>query len=252
MQQCPKCNKIYESTESNFKRHIKNCKGLKKPDRLDCQYCSKYYSNKHNRIKHEKTCVKKDIKDEMITEMKKIIDKIPPKTTIINNNNVNHIHIENLNITKDTDFYKDMIDKMGEEKAVDFIARAALDGNGLRIFEKLYLEDKDENSYPLACREGEIRFKKDDKITSKKAADMANLINEKVVNCILNVSVYIVNKTMSNNETDKGLMFDGIYNLRKIQGTAEKLNLKKELFFNKLTKKIKIRNHPFFLRSVDI
>ena len=56
---------------------------------------------------------------------------------------------------------------------------------------------------------------------------------------------------MMGSEVEKNRIFEGIYNLRKIQGAAQKLNLKKETFFNKLTKKIKVRDHPFFLRSME-
>ena len=141
---------------------------------------------------------------------------------------------------------------MGEKPAIDFIARSAMEGNAMGIFEKLYLDDKDVESYPIACRDNsEYRFKHEDKLTSKKAREMSDLINEKVVNCIINASIYIINRTIKGGEEIKGTMFDGIYNLKKIQGAAQKINLKKEMFFNKLTKKIKVKDHPFFLRSTE-
>ena len=141
---------------------------------------------------------------------------------------------------------------MGEKPAIDFIARSAIEGNSMRIFEKLYLDDKEAESYPIACRDkNEFRFKEKDVLTSKKAREMSDLINEKVVNCIINVSIYIIDQSIKGNKDIKENMFEGIYNLNKIQGAAQKLNMKKEIFFNKLSKKIKVRDHPFFLRSLN-
>ena len=238
---CTICNKTL-SDKYTLKRHYLKCKSNKKSidEMIDktCIHCGKIYYNKYTRLRHQKTCVK--------------IEKPPANITINNINNNNIINIENLNITKDTDFYKELTKKMGERQAIDFIARAAIEGNAMGIFEKLYLTDKDVESYPLACRDNiEYRFKEKDKLTSKKAREMSDMINEKVVNCIINASIYIVNQSLKGNEDFRETMFDGIYNLKKIQGAAQKLNLKKELFFNRLTKKIKIKNHPFFLRSID-
>ena len=248
--ECPKCTKVI-SNKSNLNKHLKRCTGRLITDSIVCEHCSKVFANKHSRIKHEKTCYKK--RPLNVADKEEIIQNIkdnPPVT--INNNISNIIHIENLNITKDTDFYKELTEKMGEKPAIDFIARSAMEGNAMGIFEKLYLDDKKVDSYPIACRDkSEFRFKHEDKLTFRKAREMSDMINEKVVNCIINASIYIINQTIKGGEDVKGTMFDGIYNLSKIQGAAQKLNMKKELFFNKLTKKVKIKDHPFFLRSTD-
>ena len=174
-------------------------------------------------------------------------------TTVINNySNISNnlvLKIENLNITKETDFYEELVKKMGEEKAIDFIARSAINGDEIKIFEKLYLEDKDMNEYPLACYKDEIRFKNDDILKSDTIKKMSDMINEKIVNCILTVNIYMVNKMMFASEKEKNTMFESTFNLKKLQSVAERINRKKEVFLNKLTKKIKVKDHPFFLRE---
>ena len=255
---CNLCSKSF-SDRSNCLRHQKKCKGvIVKNNSLSCQYCSKCYSTKYNRSYHEKICTSRifiEAAEKHHVEMKDIVKKQKPNTTNITNNinNINNIiHIENLNITKDTDFYQELKKKMGEKPAIDFIARSAIEGNSMRIFEKLYLDDKDAEDYPIACRDNhEFRFKDKDVLTSKKAREMSDMINEKVVNCIINVSIYIIDQSLKGNEDIKENMFEGIYNLNKIQGAAQKLNMKKQIFFNKLAKKIKVKDHPFFLRSID-
>ena len=247
---CSNCNKFF--SDKHARSYHETICGAVQSNCITCQYCNKSYSDKYTRIRHEKTCgmksiTRKDLKNQTTT-IEKIV-KSRPSSTIINNTNIQNII--NLNITKDTDFYQELKNKMGEKAAIDFIARAAIEGDTMRIFEKIYLDDKKAEEYPIACRDDEFRFKVKDKLKSNIAREMSDLINEKVVNCILNASIYIVNQTMMCSETERGPMFEGIYNLTKIQGAAQKLNLKKELFFNKLKKKIIVRNHPFFLRSMD-
>lgn len=50
------------------------------------------------------------------------------------------------------DFYTELINKIGREKAMKFIAESSTK-HPLSVFQKLYLDDRNPDDYPIACRD---------------------------------------------------------------------------------------------------
>lgn len=53
-------------------------------------------------------------------------------------------------------FFDELINVMGKDNAVDFLANAAVEGKPLDVINKLYLEGRDPNKYPIACRKNNV------------------------------------------------------------------------------------------------
>jgi hypothetical protein len=101
---CIDCKKIF-STNGNFKRHLKTCKGDLLPN--ECKYCKKILSNSSNKSKHQKICkqrpliINNNINNSYNSITNNIDNSIDNSINTINNITINNFNNENIEYLND-------------------------------------------------------------------------------------------------------------------------------------------------------
>lgn len=208
-----KCGKVFE-LQYSYSRHVKTCMKSKKQVKVTAMGMMKEELRKVT-----------DTNEEILKEIK----KRPPVLNFYIGDNV----------------YDDLVEKMGKEDAVDFLIRAASDNNPLSVIDKLYLDDRNKEDWPLAYnKEGEFKYLNKNKqmIVDKTGTEIVKLFG-KVHNAMIQAVSEMINKNLTGQSVDG--MYD-TYNLQKIQGNLYKMCGRTELLCGKFKKKIINQVHPFF------
>lgn len=86
---------------------------------------------------------KEDILLERIEQLERELKEVKKKPPV-------HHH---WNIVVGSDFFSELVEKMGRGHAVEYLSEIATEGKPLDVINKLYLEGTEPTSYPIACRD---------------------------------------------------------------------------------------------------
>lgn len=132
-----------------------------------------------------------------------------------------------------SDFYTDLISKLGKSDAINFLAEKCVQGSPLSVFQKLYLDDKNPEDYPVACKgRAHFRYLDDEKrvVDDQDGVNLGDVMTQKISDAML----------LAANEIDRG----SVYNMNHIKERLDQFD--KKAMINELACITKNPNHPFF------
>jgi uncharacterized C2H2 Zn-finger protein len=140
-----------------------------------------------------------------------------------------------------TDFYGDLISKFGKSYAIKFLADCCVEGTPLSVFQKLYLDDKKPNDYPVACKDKlHFRYLDNDKrvVEDQGGTALGTAVSKKITDALLLASNDAMTREMENNT---------VYNMDRILVMQDRLTkLDKSSMIQDLAYITNNPNHPFF------
>jgi hypothetical protein len=246
--------------------------------RMKCTTCGHIFGYKHNYTAHLKTCMGMGMDMDMdmapapISKLKpavKVVKKSPiiiakkPKnkeddTTIIERlsrlEKENKLFEQQLQdqasrpqvnnyykfVVVGDNFYDELINVMGKSDAVDFLANAAAKGKPLDVINKLYLEGRDPNKYPIACRHAKpvsnFRYlnNKHQIVDDKGGSSLGRAVSDKIQNAMLRATNELIKDGLDNK-----------YDLTHLQRTLASMGNGLHLV-NDLANVTENELHPFF------
>ena len=141
-----------------------------------------------------------------------------------------------------TDFYGDLISKLGKSDAIKFLAESCVDGSPLSVFQKLYLDDKKPNDYPIACKDQlHFRYLDNDKrvVDDQGGAALGTAVSKKITDALLLAANDAMIREMDGNNP--------VYNMQNILLMQDRLTkLDKSSMIQDLAYITNNPNHPFF------
>jgi uncharacterized C2H2 Zn-finger protein len=136
------------------------------------------------------------------------------------------------------DFYSELVDKIGNKRdAIEFLAKSYIE-SPLDVFQKLYLDDRKPEDYPVACRDKlHFRYLDNEKrmVDDQGGSSIGSVVSKQITNAMINA----VNDCNGNGNTVYGL--DDIETIRKKLETLDKDSMIENLAY--ITNN---PNHPFF------
>lgn len=85
-------------------------------------------------------------------------------------------------------FYTELISKLGKQEAIEFLTHSNVIGKPLSVFQKLYLDGKNPNDYPVACRDhSHFRYLDDDKqmVDDRDGSNIERVLIPKITDAII-------------------------------------------------------------------
>ena len=134
------------------------------------------------------------------------------------------------------DFYTELIDKIGSKRdAIEFLAKSYIE-SPLDVFQKLYLDDRKPDDYPVACRDKlHFRYLDNEKrmVDDQGGSSIGTVVSKQITNAMINA----VNDSNGNS----------VYGLDDIETIRKKLeSLDKDSIIADLACITNNPNHPFF------
>jgi hypothetical protein len=240
----------------------KVCKDVNKTCRhqnMQCENCGEIFSYKHTHSAHMKLCaphkrkttvVKKYDDDEDMSQPAIIerLKKLEHQNQVLKNQ-VQQVadqprSIHNIMVIGN-DFFQELIAKIGKQRAIEFLSSTASAGKPIDVIGKLYLEGKEPNNYPIACRdEDHFRYLSHDDKGGRKVVDDRGgvIIGDIMMNRLQNAFLMAANELITNH-VDGGIESDRDV-LRSVQNVA---TINKNTLVYQLAEVTTNANHPFFL-----
>lgn len=137
------------------------------------------------------------------------------------------------------DFYSELTNKIGRENAMKFIAESSTK-HPLSMFQKLYLDDRDPDDYPIACR---------DKYHFRYLDNQQRVVEDKGGSTIGTAVSKRLTDAMEHAFHDFQIEGHGntVYSLEGVQKLRERLaNLNQDSVIKELAYITNNPNHPFF------
>lgn len=239
------------------------CKHTTEP--MVCSICGTSYTRSTSYYRHIKTHeTQSQVRNDKTVDLSKKKLNIRKKTESSNTNDTNEAlaakvrelqqqvtelqgreTVTNYNIavigTSD-DLYQELIRKMGgnRETAVSFLANSCTKGKPLEVFEKLYLDGKSPDDYPVACRDNlHFRYLDPDRklIDDQGGSSIGKLVSNQLMNTFLLASN---DKMRTEGEvTDKVIQFQE--RVIELANTQDMIAQLAEITTNP--------NHPFFVED---
>lgn len=141
-----------------------------------------------------------------------------------------------------TDFYGDLISKLGKSDAIKFLAESCVDGSPLSVFQKLYLDDKRPDDYPVACKDKlHFRYLDNDKrvVEDQGGNALGTAVSKKITDALLLAANDALSREIEGSNT--------VYNMEHILVMQDRLTkLDKLSMIEDLAYITNNPNHPFF------
>uniref|UniRef100_A0A6C0J4K1 Uncharacterized protein n=1 Tax=viral metagenome TaxID=1070528 RepID=A0A6C0J4K1_9ZZZZ len=243
---CPYCGTEF-TMETSYYRHIKHCEGteIKKAHRKVLINTKPIVSNKYDVNKYDVNKYDVNKYDLNKYDVNKLIDRISlleQKLEQLKTRPTTTVH--NWNIVLGSNFYKELVQKMGQESAIDYLMEIASEKKHIDLISKLYLEGNDPSDYPVACRDQDhFRYiTAEHKIVDDKGGhNISKYVSTGVMDALILAANDTITEQLNNNIDDPH------EKLSVIQNHILKLNgMTKEYIINKLAELTNNPNHPFF------
>ncbi len=241
---CDVCQKSFSCNRS-LKRHKKeSCKGKEYKTRWQCNKCLRYYSSKHNLMRHTDTCLEEPVKQSPIRLKNRIKLNIKIEEKITEPKSY-----EPLVRGKIGDNVIDILtEKYGEDNAINFLLDNFLAGYYIKIIDECYINGMNSDQIAVVCKGGKhFRYlDNDNNLVDDPTGDIVvdQIINN-LRNAILRTSNILIRRYI-NDESNNSLYDD--YDVRKIQDSVCSIQYKtiKNKIRRYLSKRVLNASHSFF------
>lgn len=162
----------------------------------------------------------------------------PQPQTVINNYTIN-IQVVGDNL------YNQLIQKMGKNGAINFLAGAAASNQPLNVLKKLYFDNVEPNSFPIATQDNNIRYlNNNQQLVQENATEFVSQLNEKIRDAMIYATNDLIRQSISTNNTDQ--LYE-IYDISRIQHNITALS---KIPLKDLQNVSSVPNHPFFAQEI--
>ena len=179
-----------------------------------------------------------------LEETKRDLNRVKEKPTYVNIENFN----ANITVVS-RDFFAELYQSLGSEEALRVINQASRDNQPLKLVDKLYIEGRDSNQYPIACKDRfHFRYLDDNKdlIDDKDGSRITRQIIGGVQDAMMSANNKLILQGIRRGNTD--FLFSEQYNLPKIQDNL--LNINPNNVKNELVQRFTNPKHPFFRDNI--
>ena len=219
-----------------------------------CNECQHTFKYQHTFNAHvctaSKTKVKVKIKpkpvDNETKELKQLVNKLQDELAEIKKQP--KVQINNLTVITD-DIFGQIVGEMGKKEGVKYLLDSLdRDAECLDIVDKVYLNGKDKNQYPIACKnENHFRFLGPNyKVVDDIGGDLiVSKITNSVQNAFLKASADLIQDHIQGDQTES---LYSMYDMRHVQDKIKQMPLldQKERLRAELAHKVTNPTHPFF------
>ena len=266
--QCAKCNFV-TFYRDNFKRHQKKCQygganltSVEQRDNLspwqkqesesEFEFEFETRNEKDNSNSKSKTDSNSQehlcsIINELISNQEQLNKKV--NDLMVKNNNKSEVNIGQLNIAIIGDNALEYLsNRMGRDEAIKYLVQNAINANSIDVVDKLYLDGKDINDYPIACREDlHFRFLDENKniVDDFGGHKIAHKLTDNVQTAMIDAHLNYIKK-LTNTPRQEELW--SVYDIRKVQSSINEFNNRENKENLRADLAIKVYNptHPFF------
>ena len=228
---------------------------------FNCEHCHAQFSDRSNKNRHQRTFCKnrpKKIKivvnvkkkeNSIYQQLRKELDDVSKEINEIKNSKelitqpIINVNINNYMVITD-DIYGKLVDKMGKDSAIRFLATNASRGDCVSILRKLYLEGIPRKLYPIACKDNNFRYLND------RREIVEDIGGKKIVsnlqNAMLYASTQLIKEHIDSTNTDQ--LYE-LYDMGKIQEYIHSMCHAKvvQKICNDISNEIQNPDHPYFL-----
>ena len=216
---------------------------------LACHKCREEFSYKHTHTAHIKLCTGPKIRKKVVIIKKNhLLDRIESleaKNKLLEDK-VTKVALQPRNIiVLGNDFFQELVEKIGKERAVEFLTCTAMSGKPIDVIDKLYLEGKDPMTYPIACRnQDHFRYlnAENDMVDDRGGAIIGDFMSSRIQNAFIMAANELISHGISKGNTDT--LYD-TYNIVTVQESITTA-CDKQAIVNELAKVTDNSEHPFF------
>ena len=245
---CPNCGKSFDYT-TTYNKHTYTCKSKPVPNlgkkKLMIARKKSQDSNRPNHpihIDNDPAPMLAQIQTTigvLTQRMKQLQEQIDNNPTIINNYNF-------INNYPGLDAYNKLVDSMGKDQAINFIAQAAQHSNIMDVFKKAFLSDKSPNDYPIAEKNDMCRYLDNNGyLVEKPTETMSKIIRDQIQYAMIKATSELINHKISTNSVDE--LYD-MYDIRSIQNFLA--NMDDIEIATEIANEINNPGHPFFEKDM--
>lgn len=216
--------------------------------KIVCTVCGEVFSYKHTHAAHIRICAgRKKIHpqrrqtDELQQGIQERLDELEKRNKILESKVLNvEKQPRNINniVVIGTDFYQELVEKIGKDQAIDFLTVSA----PMDVISKLYLDGKDPMNYPIACKDSDhFRYLDDNSsvVDDHGGRVISDIVIKRIQNAFLMVTNELINESV---EQDKDYHASGMV----LQMQDKISNYSKEDIVYQLAEATNIEGHPFF------
>ena len=228
---CDSCEKVFDRTTSYY-RHINTC---------DFKVVSRHPHNTKIKV----LVSVKAQKTENLQPMSNVFNRLDK---LEEQNNALREEVEELKLKPTTtnyiailgdNFYTELTNKIGRKNAMKFLAESGTKDH-LSVFQKLYLDDRDPDDYPIACRDKyHFRYMDDQKrvVDDRGGSTLGNALSKQITDAV----EHAVHDFEIEGHGNSVYGLEGVQLLRKRLELLDKDSVIKELAY--ITNN---PDHPFF------
>lgn len=242
---CPNCSKTYSYLKS-LNKHIEKC-----PYRFQAETETDTETKVNSEQKSTLTINKQSSLEEVVCQMKneleetkKDLNRVKKRPTFVNIENLN------ANITFiSRDLYSELQQSLGSEEALRIINQASRENQPLKLVDKLYLEGRSSDQYPIACKDSfHFRYLDDnrDLVDDKDGSQITRQIVSGVQDAMMLANNRVILQGINCGNTD--YLFSEQYDLPKIQTNV--LNINQNSVKDELAQRFTNPKHPFFAENI--
>lgn len=256
-------------TISRGKNKGKSCKDVNvicRHQQNVCPNCGEHFSYKHTYIVHAKSCgdqeahnlmssaissspsrsdrkkkvnvIKKSDLLERITSLEQRNRDLEDKVDKVEKQpRINNIMVIG------TDLFQELAAKIGKDNAVEFLTCSATSGKAIDVIDKLYLEGKDRDAYPIACRDqSHFRYlSKENKVVDDMGGSrIGDMMLDRLRNAFLMAANELITKHVENNDAESNP--EHFMNVQRNIDTV----CDKNIIVYQLAEATSNSSHPFF------
>lgn len=270
---CEKCGTVF-TMETSYYRHVRTCnKSITENSKLATDETETAITAPKRKLKLTK---KPPVNVETVSEDRvKIVKNIPYKQkvntvgeSVLSQNPKEYVQlltriqglekeletvkqrpttIHQWNIVFGDNFYEQLVNRMGNEEAINFLSDMAAHGTPVDLISKLYLEGRDPADYPVACRDKDhFRYINSEKriIDDKGGHSISKLVSAGVRDALITAANEHSAGAIEGN-TDEDEEIEEITIIKDFVTNMPEL-MSKEAIIRKLSEITTNPNHPFF------
>ena len=238
---CPHCGTNF-TIETSYYRHINSCRDLVTPKSV------KDYITNRKKVKigvKQNTHAMSELSGRMLLQkienLEKELEKVKNQPTTIHQ----------WNIVLGSNFYEELVSKMGKADAISFLTSIAVQGNGIDVIRKLYLENSAPDDYPIACQNTDhFRYIDSDHqlVDDKGGQSIGRLVSSGIHNAIILAANEMISQQVAG-DTNENQSYDRHDTIISIQSHIAGLchSMTTERIVSDLAHVTCNPNHPFFL-----
>lgn len=182
-----------------------------------------------------------------LEHLEKINNSLREEVVELKNKPVTMTH-NYITIMGDSNYYHELIHKLGRDNAIKFLTQSCVNGQLLSVFQKLYLDGRQPDDYPVACKdERYFRYLDDDQclMDDHDGSEIGNVMSRKITDAIIRATNDAIIQDTSNDISSGTQVMD---NLHSVQSA---LCIDTEAMIKDLAIITNNPGHPFFRDDFD-